>query len=113
MSSIADTYQFGPASEIAVEAATAENIAVPVVASLAGVAVVPTGLTADYSLPAAGVAPSAWSAAAWSTWTKNGATFYSLLVPVSGLAAGEYDLWVKVIDGTLVPVHFVGRVQVR
>ncbi|MDE2106311.1 MAG: hypothetical protein KGL39_54325 [Patescibacteria group bacterium] len=113
MSSIADTYQFGPASEVAVEAATAENIEVQVVASLAGTAVNPTSLVADYALPSAGVAPSAWSVTTWSTVAKSGSTFYYLLVPVSGLAAGEYDLWVKVADGANVPVHFVGRVQVR
>jgi hypothetical protein len=115
VSSVADTYQFGAPSEIVVEAVSTENIAVQVVASLAGVAVNPTALTVDYAFISDGAEPgnSDWHAAAWSTSTKAGATFYSVLVPVATMAAAEYDLWLKIVDGALVPVHYVGRVMVR
>lgn len=115
MSAIADTYLFGPASELAVEASTAEEILVPVVASLNGAAVVPTSLTVDYSIEAAAIPPTvpSWSAALWSTSNQFASPVYRVAVPVSGLSVGEYDLWLRIIDSPNEPVHYVGRLQVR
>ena len=112
---IADRYIFGVATANVLYAPSVEMVQVPVSASLAGVVVVPTGLAASYAVVGVSGVPvsSDWKTAQWITLASVVGTRYAIGIVVSAVAVGEYDLWVKVTDGTIVPVKYVGRLQVR
>lgn len=73
-----------------------------------GAAVDPTSpaLPVEVALPQAGVAPSAWWAAAWEADGRGGWRARLLVGPggTVTLAAGAYDVWVRVTYSPEVPV---------
>ena len=111
---IADTYEFGPVSSPVISSLETVIVQVQVNASLAGVQVNPTTLTLTYALVSAAVSPTgSFESAAWSTQTYASTPAYYAEATLDSIAIGEYDLWYKIVDGSLEPVYYAGRIQSR
>lgn len=92
-----------------------EYVKVAVSATEAGSAVDPTNDTVQMAFPVLGTDPISgdWKAATWET---VGTTYYArCLVGPGGtvtLAAGSYNVWVKVTDNPEAPVRRAGVLKV-
>lgn len=91
-----------------------EYLRVRVSAEEAGVAVNPTGDTVEMAFPATGIAPVSgdWKSASWET---DGAAHYArcLVGPTAVvLAAGLYDVWVRVTDSPEIVVRKTGQLKI-
>lgn len=102
-----------------VSALSLEYVRVRVQATNAGAAVDPSGDTVVMAFPVAGTAPVSgdWKTAGWETDTTTSPdTYYArCLVGPAGtiaLAAGVYDVWVKVTDSPETPAMKSGRLEV-
>ena len=113
--SSADLYQLGAMSPSVMQSVSSELLVVPVMASLAGAAVDPSGATVEFAFVAIGALPadSDWLAGAWQTYSAYGLTRYVAAYEVSGFAAGEYDVWLRITDSSIVPVDYLGRLEIR
>lgn len=80
----------------------------------------PSLLSVSVAFPVAGQAPSVWTAASWSTDMSTDPDSYYVEILLSGtggggtvtLAAGVYDVWVRVVDGSAAPTRHVSRLVV-
>lgn len=104
---------------LTISALSLEYVRVAVSAEEDGVAVDPTGDTVQMAFPAQGVAPVAgdWKAATWETdaTTEPDTRYARCLVGPGGtvtLAAGFYDVYVKVTDAPEVPILKAGQLRV-
>lgn len=96
-----------------------EYVRVPIAATSSGATVDPTGDTVQMAFPVHGVDPvnADWKAASWETdATITPHAYYArCLVGPSQvvLAAGTYDVWVKVTDNPEIPARLAGQLQVK
>lgn len=95
-----------------------EYVRVPVAAEDQGVPVNPTGATVEMAFPAEGVDPVTddWQAAAWETVATTTPDTYLARVLVGtgdlNLAAGNYDVWVRVTSSPETVVHRAGWLRI-
>ena len=92
-----------------------EYLRYQVTANVLGVPYTPTADTVQFAFPATGVAPSSWFSGSWET--VGGSTYFArcLVGPSGGvvtLAAGNYDVYIKITDSPEVPVRKVGTLTV-
>lgn len=85
-----------------------QYVKVPVAAKLAGAVVNPTADVVTMAFPVHGSDPATWLAATWETdATSTPATYLARCNVGPGgtvtLAAGTYDVWVKVTDSPEIP----------
>lgn len=95
--------------EIEISSLSLQYVKVPVAATLAGVAVNPTGDTVQMAFPTPAVPPSNWYAATWETDATASVPVYLARTTVGPggtavLAPGMYEIWVKVTDNPEIPV---------
>ena len=107
-------------SPLVISALSLEYVRVPVAAKQAGAVVNPTADTVTMAFSAAGVDPVAgdYKTASWETdATTTPSTYYArCLVGPAGtvtLAAGTYEVWVKVTDSPEIPVKRSGTLIVK
>jgi hypothetical protein len=93
-----------------------EYVRVPVAAEEDGAAVDPTAATVEFAFPADGTAPSSWETGEWETDSRtNPATYYARILVGAGdldLAAGDYDVWVRVTLSPEVATHQAGTLTI-
>lgn len=100
---------------LALSAQSTVYVKVPVTATVNGAAVDPTTDTVALAFPVSGVTPASddWHTGSWET---SGTTHYArLLVGPNGalnLAAGSFDVWVKVTDNPEQPVNQVDTLTI-
>lgn len=102
-----------------ISTASLEYVLVPIAAKASGVVVNPTADTVQMAFLTASTAPVAgdFKSASWETdATTDPDTYYArCLVGTGGavaLAAGTYNVWVKVTDSPEVPVLHCGYLKV-
>jgi hypothetical protein len=93
-----------------------EPYRVTVSATVAGVALNPTGDVVQFAFMLTGnPATSDWKAGAWEVSPGPIYVAYCQVGPASGgvpLAVGSYAVWLKVVDNPDVPVQSVGTLQI-
>ena len=107
-------------SPLVISELSLEYVRVPVSAKQSGLTVDPTADTVKLAFSAAGVDPSSgdYKTSSWETdATTTPATYYArCLVGPAGtvaLAAGTYEVWVKITDSPEIPVLRSGTLVVK
>jgi hypothetical protein len=105
----------GPVSLVTISALTKEYVRAQVYAKEAGVEVNPTTYVVEMACPINGVVPVSgdWKTASWEV--DNGTYWARVLVGTGStlvLAAGYYDVWVRITAPSETPVKKVGQLQV-
>ena len=101
---------------LAISSVSLEYVRVQVTALKSGSSVNPTGDVVQMAFTGVGVLPVSgdWKTASWETTPQN--AYYAKCLVGSGgavtLAAGRYDIWVKVTDSPEVPVKLAGQLLV-
>jgi hypothetical protein len=95
---------------------TTEYVRVPVAAEEDGATVDPTAATVEMAFPAEDVDPveADWQDASWETVTTSSPDTYLARVLVGtgdlDLAAGNYDVWVRITSSPETVVRKAGRI---
>lgn len=105
------------AGQATISVLSTEYVNVQVTAELGGTSIDPTGLTVQMAFTSPGVGPVSgdWKSATWVANTTTPGHFAQCLVGPSGgasLAAGKYDVWVKIASSPEVPVKPAGKLEI-